>query len=453
MNRKPRILVIGGLAAGPSAASKAKRINKDADVILIERTKYISYGICEIPYYLTGEYKDDNNLVVYSPAKLQKEKNVTVWTETEVESIDRRNKTIRVKDHKNGIRRKEEYDKLIITTGSNPRQLPFMNHTMKNVFTIKELSRAYELHNYIKQHKPKNAVIIGGGYIGIEMAEALKHLEINVTLIHRRKYPLSNIDENSGKLLLTALQSNGVHFVPESDVKSFGTGTNNLVKTVVTGNGVFNTDLVIVAIGVVPNVAVASEAGVEVGRLGGIKTDVKQRTNEDDIFAAGDCCEVRNLITRKPSYIPLATVASKMAWTAGENAAGGTAVFKGAIRNIALRVFEFEVSRVGLTIKEAEEAGYEVITETIEAPSRIVGMPGTARVTVTYVADKKSGRLVGATLIGKDGAVHRGNVLAAMIQMGATVKDVSNLDMMYAPPFSPLWDPVLVAANQTLKKL
>ncbi len=453
MNRKPRILVIGGLAAGPSAASKAKRINKNADVILIERTKYISYGICEIPYYLTGEYKDKNNLVVYSPDRLQKEKNVTVRTETEVESIDRKNKSLLIKDHKNGIHRKEEYDKLIITTGSIPRSLPFMERSMGNVFTIKELSRAYELHDYIKQHKPSNAVIIGGGYIGMEMAEALKHLNIDVTLIHRRSYPLSKIDENSGKLLLSVLQENGVHFVPDSNVKSFGTDTNDNVKTVVTDNGVFDTALVIVAIGVTPNVAVARDAGIETGHLGGIKTDEKQHTNDDDIFAAGDCCEVRNLITRRPSYIPLATVASKMAWTAGENAAGGSAVFKGAIRNIALRVFNYEVSRVGLTISEAEEAGFKIVAETIEAPSRIIGMPEAARVTVTYVADKNSGRLIGATLIGKDGAVHRGNVLAAMIQMGATVKDVSNLDMMYAPPFSPLWDPVLVAANQTLKKL
>jgi NADPH-dependent 2,4-dienoyl-CoA reductase/sulfur reductase-like enzyme len=453
MKRKPRILVLGGLAAGPSAASKAKRVNNDAEVILFERTKFISYGICEIPYYLTGEYKDKTNLVVYSPDRLQKEKNVVVHTETEVESIDRKNKAIQVKDLKRGVRRKEEYDKLIIATGSTPRQLDFVDRPISNLFTVKELARAYELEQYLKKHKPKRAVVIGAGYIGIEMAEALHHLGIDVTLIHRHSFPLSKIDERSGKLLTTVLRESGIHFVPDTMVKSIGKADDGTVKTVVTDNGVFDANLVISAIGVVPNVTIAKEAGLRTGQLGGIKTDERQCTNDDSVFAAGDCCEVRNLISRRPAYLPLATVASKMARTAGENAAGGSSVFKGAIRNIALRLFDYEVSRVGLTMDEAEEAGYKVVIETIEAPSRVVGMPGAARLTVTSCADKSSGRLIGATLIGKDGAVHRGNVLAAMIQMGATLKDISHLDMMYAPPFSPLWDPVIVAANQTLKKL
>lgn len=453
MKKKPRILVIGGLAAGPSAASKAKRINKDAEVILFERTQYISYGICEIPYYLTGEYKDKTNLVVYSPDRLRKEKNVIVHTGTEVESIDRSNKVIQVKDLNTGIRRKEEYDKLIITTGSVPRQLNFMDGPVSNVFTVKELARAYELHSFLKTNKPKRAVIIGAGYIGLEMAEALHHLSIDVTLIHRHSYPLSKLDEHNGKLLSSVVRENGIHFVPATNVKSFGKAGNGTVKTIVTDNGVFDANFVISAIGVIPNVAIAEEAGIETGRLGGIKTNEKQCTNDDAIFAAGDCCEVKNLITRRPSYIPLATLASKMARTAGENAAGGSSVFKGAIRNIALRLFDHEVSRVGLTMDEAEKAGYNIVTETIEAPSRVIGMPGAARLTVTCYADKKSEKLLGATLIGKDGAVYRGNVMVAMIQMGATVKDISNLDMMYTPPFSPLWDPVIVAANQTHKKI
>ncbi len=453
MTRKPRILVIGGLAAGPSAASKAKRVNPDAEVILIEKTKYISYGICEIPYYITGEYKDKNDLVVYSPDRLQREKNVTVRTQSETESIDRKNRTVQIKDHYKGVRRKEEYDKLIITTGSIPRLLPFMNEHIKNVFTVKELARAYELNTFLKRKKPKKAVIVGGGYIGLEMAEALRHLDIDVTLIHRHAYPLSRIDEKSGEVLVSALHENGVHFVPEGNVKSIGADPEGNVKTVVTEDGTYDADVVIVAIGVIPNVSLAKDAGLDIGKLGGIKTDQKQRTNDDVIFAAGDCCEVKNLISRRPSYIPLATVASKMAWTAGENAAGGSSVFNGAIRNIALRVFDYEVARVGLMFSEANDAGFNTVTETIEAPSRVMGMPGAARVRVTYITDKTTGKLLGATLLGKDGAVHRGNVLAAMIQMGATIHEISNLDLMYAPPFSPLWDPVLIAANQTLKKL
>ena len=450
---QPRILVVGGLAAGPSAASKAKRVNPNAEVILIEQTNYISYGICEIPYYLTGEYKDKGDLVIYSPDRLQKKKNVTVWIQSRVESVNRRNKTVQIKDLKAGVRRTEEYDKLIIATGSTPRTLPFMNERQNNVFTVKELGRAYALNEFIKNNKPKKAVIVGAGYIGLEMAEALRHLDIDVTLIHRHRYPLSKTDEKSGELIVSELEKNGVHYVPEATVQSFGRDTNEMERTVVTGDGVFDADLVIVAIGVEPNVSLAKDAGIETGSLGGIKTDEKQRTNDDAVYAAGDCCEVKNVISRRPAYIPLATVASKMAWTAGENAAGGSSTFKGALRNIALRVFDYEVVRVGLSETEASDAGFKTVIESIEAPSRVMGMPGAARLTVTYIAEKQSGKLVGATLLGKDGAAQRGNILAAMIQMGATMQEISNLDLMYAPPFSPLWDPVLVAANQTLKKL
>ncbi len=453
MKRQPRILVIGGLAAGPSAASKAKRINSDAEVILIERTPYISYGICEIPYYLSGEYQDDRDLVVYSPDRLQQKKEVTVWTQTEVESIDRKNRTVQLKDLKQGIRRKEEYDKLIITTGSTPKELPFMKPDMKNVFTIKELGRAYELHTFLNEKKPKRAVIIGGGFIGLEMAESFRKLNIDVTVLHSHTYPFSNIDKQSGEILINALHDNGVHYVPNSTAKSFGSNSEGMVKTVVTDDGTYEADLVVVAIGVSPNSTLAKDTGVEIGTTGAIKTDERQLTNVDAVYAAGDCCEVRNIITRRPTYIPLATVASKTAWTAGENAAGGHAVFKGAIRNIAVRVFKHEMTRVGLTRQEAEDAGYKIISETIQAPSRIPGMPHNARLTVTYMADKDTGKLIGATLIGKDGAAQRGNVLAAMIQNESTVNDVASLDLMYAPPFSPLWDPILIAANQTLKKL
>jgi CoA-dependent NAD(P)H sulfur oxidoreductase len=452
MKRNKRILVIGGLAAGPAAAAKAKRVDPHAEVVLFERTHYISYGICEIPYYLTGEYTSKNRLVVYSPDRMQREKRVHVNTRTVVEAIDRVKKTVHVRDLREKVRRKEEYDKLIITAGSMPRVLPFMNGPLKNVFTIKELGRAYELHDYLAHDRPKRAVIIGGGYIGLEMTEALRRLNVEVTLIHRHQYPLSRMGEKYGKLIVEGLHKNGVHFVPRTEVKSFGRDGDYL-RTVVTDEGTFDADLVIVAIGVVPNAGLAQEAGIEIGQLGGIKTDERQRTNDDSVYAAGDCCEIKNLITRRPTYIPLATIAGKTARTAGENAAGGNSVFKGAIRNIALRVFDCEVARVGLNIVDAEEAGITVVSETIEAPSRVGGMPGAAPVTITLIADKTTGKLLGAMLLGKDGVAHRGNVLAAMIQMGATIGDITNLDLMYAPPFSPLWDPILIAANQTMKKL
>lgn len=451
--RRMRIVVIGGLAAGPSAASKAKRVNPAAEVILIERTPYISYGICEIPYYLTGEYSSNDNLIVYSPDRLRREKNVIVWTETEVEYIDRRSRVIQVKDTKRGIRRKEEYDKLILATGSVPRKLECMDVEYENVFTIKELARAYQLKRFLTDQKPRKAVVIGGGYIGLEMVESLRKTGVDVTLIHRHQYPFSDIGVQTGELLVSVLREHGVYFVPEASVEGFGVASDGRVNRVITVGGAYDADLVIVAVGVRPNVSIAQRAGIEIGVTGGIQTDESQMTNRDGIYAAGDCCQVKNLITRRPMYIPLATIASKTGWVAGENAAGGRAVFKGAIRNIAIRVFEYELARVGLSEAQAREARFPIVIESIEAPSRVLGMGRAATLTVTYIAHKQSRKLLGAELIGKDGAAHRANVLASMLQLGATVDEVATLDLMYAPPFSPLRDPLLIAANQILKRL
>jgi CoA-dependent NAD(P)H sulfur oxidoreductase len=453
MKKGYRILVVGGLAAGPSAASKAKRINPGAEVVLIEKSEYISYGICEIPYYLGGEYNDKNHLIVYSPKRLAKEKGVTVRIKSKAEEIQSGKRSVTVRDMNSGRTGTERYDKLIIATGSKPKMLPFEGSDCKNFFTIKSLQSAYGLRDFLSRHNPRNAVVVGGGYIGLEMTETLKKIGCTVTLFHRHNYPFTGIDKSAGEKIIQELVSNKIHFVPHTEVTGFETTRKEYITAVATSSRSYPADIVICAIGVTPSTEFAATAEIRTGSCSGIITDEKQRTNLEDIYAAGDCCELRNIASGKSALFPLATVASKTGRVAGENAAGGDALFNGTVKNIAVRLFGLEISRIGLTMTEAKEAGFKPIKETITAYSRVAGMPHAARLTVTLIADKAKGRLLGGFLVGPDGAAHRGNILAALIRLGLTLSDLSELDLMYAPPFSPLWDPLLIAANQSNKKI
>jgi NADPH-dependent 2,4-dienoyl-CoA reductase/sulfur reductase-like enzyme len=248
------------------------------------------------------------------------------------------------------------------------------------------------------------------------------------------------------------LENNGVRFVGAAKTEGLVQGKHQMVTHVVTDQGTFEAGLVIIAVGVEPSTELARGAGIRVGAFGGILTDQRQQTSADNVFAAGDCCEVRHLVTKKPVYVPLATIASKAGWTAGENAAGGNAVFRGAVRSIALRVFGLEVAQTGISSVEAQGAGFDPVTETITSWSRIAAMPGSERVTVRLIADRRSHRLLGANVWGKEGATLRANTLAVAVQHAVTIDEMQQWDLAYAPPFTPLWDPILVAANATHRK-
>ena len=447
-----KIIVVGGLAAGPSAASKAARVNPDAEVVLFEQGEHVSYGICEIPYYLGGEVKKEG-LVAFTPETLREKKRVDARVLHRVEEILPTKKLVKVRDLRIGKVFEEKYDRLIITTGSSPRLLGLSGENARNVFTIKSLDGAFTLHKYLDEEKPNRTVIVGGGYIGMEMADALRARGLEVTLLHRHSLPMVGLERDTRERVREELEAHGVTFVAHAKTEGFVLGKDQRVTHVVTSEGSYETDLVILSLGVAPNSALARNAGVRTGTTGGIITDQRQETNLDNIYAAGDCCEVKNLVTNKGMFLPLATVASKAAWVAGENAAGGRAEFRGAIRAIAVRVFDIEVVQVGIGSEEAKAAGFDVVTETITAWSKVAVMPESSRVTVKLIADRKSKRLLGANLYGKAGAVLRAHALAVAIQHRITIDEMQQWDLAYSPPFTPLWDPILVAANAMKKKL
>lgn len=442
-----RIVVIGGLAAGPAAAAKARRVDPDAEVILLESGEHVSYGICEIPYVIGGIAGSFPDLMPFTPERLEAAKGVVVKTLHRVEKIHASRRIIEVRDFKRGRVLEMPYDRLVIATGSVPNRLGIAGEDARNVFFVKTLGDAHSLESFLKERTTGSAVVIGGGYIGMEMSEALVARGFSCTIIHQHDLPLRGLETATREAVAHELTRQGVRWMGPASVQGFDVTAENAVSRVRTNRGSVDADVVIVCIGVRPSSALAEEAGVAVGRHGGIRTDRRQQTNLGSIYAAGDCCEVRNLLTNRGMYLPLATLAARQGRVAGENAAGGSAVFKGAIRSIAVRVFGLEVARVGLNSTEAAEAGFDPVVSHIESDSRIPFFPGNERIHVVTIADRRSGRILGANVFGGGGAVLRANVLALAIQQKMTAKDLSETDLIYSPPFSPLWDPLLIAAN------
>jgi NADPH-dependent 2,4-dienoyl-CoA reductase/sulfur reductase-like enzyme len=446
-----RILVIGGVAAGPSAASKAARTNPDAKVTLFEQSESISYGICEIPYFVAGDIPADK-LSIFTPATLAKEKGVEVRTLQRVESIAPTRRTITVRDLSGGRIYEERFDRLVIAAGARPRSLNLPGENARNVFSVRAFDAALALRSYIDNERPQRAVVIGGGYIGIEMAEALCRRGCDVTLLEQGKAILRGVDVSARNYAADLLAMHHVRVVTDAIIVGLPTDATNRVTHVLTSDESHPVDLVIVAIGVVPASGVASAAGIRVGRVGGILTDHRQETSVEGIFAAGDCCEYKDVITKRPVYAPLATNANRAGAVAGSNAAGGRSTFDGVLRSTALRLFDGEIVRLGFAAHEAAEAGFHVVTETVNSTSKVSFMPGSQPVNVTLSAERETGRLLGGTLWGGEGAVLRSHALAVALHQELTLEQFQKTDFAYAPTFSPLSDPLLIAAS-VLEKL
>jgi NADPH-dependent 2,4-dienoyl-CoA reductase/sulfur reductase-like enzyme len=449
---RQRILVIGGLAAGPAAASKAKRTNRDAEVILFEQSEYISSGICEVPYYISNVITDAQKLSVLTPLEFERTRGVKVHTLHRMEEIQPVKKHVVVRDLYHDKILNHKYDKLILATGSKTKTIGMIGEQARNVFHVKSLSDGLALKHYIDEEKPKRAVIIGGGYVGIEMCEAFRVLGLETTLLHRDDLPMSKLETDARKEVLAELKKNSVQFCSNQKLRGLRTDSTGKVIEVVTHSGSYPADLIILALGVEPNVDLAKSVRTRLGIFGGILSDQRQSTSIDSIYAAGDCCEVKNLVNNRWMYAPLATYAARQGWVAGENAAGGNAIFQGAIRAIAVKAFGLEIASVGLSTKEAEESGFNPEVEHIVGDSKIAFYPGSEKVHIIAVADKKNHRLIGANVFGGSGSALRANILGVAIQQKMTVEEISKLDLLYSPPFSPLWDPILIAAHQLKKR-
>ncbi|UCG67121.1 MAG: CoA-disulfide reductase [Deltaproteobacteria bacterium] len=452
MARRQRLVVIGGVAAGMSAASSAKRIRPQMEVTVLEKDAYISYGACSLPYYISNDVKDVRDLFALTPEAAEKERGITVITRHEVLAIDKNSKEVLARDLERGKEVTLPYDKLVLATGGSPiiPRLPGVD--LKHIFTVRTLNDGLAIKAYTDEERPKRAVIVGGGYIGMEMSESLRKRGLEVTVIEKMDRVLGTMDTEITDIVEGKLASEDVELHKETSVERFE-GEDGVVRRVFTDRGSFDADLVLLAVGVRPNTELAKGLGVELGARGAIGVDEHLCTNVPDIYAAGDCAETLHLVTCKKVYIPLGTTANKQGRIAGENVAGLDSVFEGVVGSAVSKIFDLEVARTGLTAVEAKGEGYEFFGSTIEGWSRSRAYPAGEPITVTYIVEKESGRLLGAQMVGTEGVAHRIDTLAAALYARMTVDEVARLDLAYAPPFASVWDPILIAANVALKKL
>lgn len=431
-----RILVIGAVAAGTSAAAKARRNNDQAEIAIYEKDRDISYSGCGLPYYIGGEVEDIDELTPRDSAFFKSKYNVDVLTGHEVLKIDTNRKEITVKQLDTNKIFKDKYDKLIIATGA----VPFVPHVKginsNNVFFLRNVQDARNIKHYIDETKPHHAVIIGTGFIGFEMLENLMADGINVTIIEKLNKITPNLDEDMAKFLEVALIKKQINIIKNTSIIEI-----DKEKVVLEDGQEIKSDMVIMATGVRPNVTLAKEAGVELGVTGAIQVNHKMQTNTEDVYACGDCIETFSIITNKPVYRPLGSTANKTGRIAGDVVTGGQLEYRGNLGTGIFKLFDMAIATTGLGEKEALDMGYDIVICHNIKPDKPAYFNGKEMV-IKAIADKKTQRILGVQIIGSEGVDKRIDVFATLITYKAKVDELFHLDLAYAPPFSTTKDPV-----------
>ena len=471
---KERLIVIGGVAAGMSAASSFKRIKPEAEAIVLEKDYFISYGTCSLPYFISDDIKDFNDLISLTPQVASEERGIKVLTRHEAVKIDTGSKEVVVRALEKGQETSLQYDKLVIATGGLSIKPPLPGIELQHIFPVRTLLDGIEIKKYIyewgsfqvsmglpesryinpfgDEKRAMKAVIVGGGYIGMEMCESLCKRGLDVTVIEKTDRVLGTMDTSITGIVEEKILGEGVKLFKGTSVEGFA-GKDGRAAKVLTDKGEFEADMVLLVIGSRPNSKLAGDAGIELDVNGAIKADEHMRTNIPDVYAAGDCAETMHLVTGKKVYIPLGTTANKQGRIAGENAAGTNSVFEGIVGTAVTKVFDLEVARTGLSPVDAEREGYKYFATTVKGKSRSSAYPSGKPIIVTYIVEKETGRLLGAQMAGEEGVAHRIDTLATCLYGKMTIEDVARLDLGYAPPFGTVWDPILIAANVALKEL
>ncbi|GIE78366.1 flavoprotein oxidoreductase [Actinoplanes philippinensis] len=445
-----RLIVIGGDAAGMSAASQARRLLKpgDLDIAAFERGEYTSYSACGIPYWVGGLVDGPDGLIARDPAA-HRANGIEVHTGHEVTGIDLRSRTVTVRS--SGADRTESFDHLVYAAGATPVRPAWADTPAKGIFGVQTLGDAAALQEWLEPGRD-TAVVIGAGYIGVEMAEALQRRGLRVTLVERAGQPMSTVDPDMGALVADSIRGLGIALRTGVTVQGLETADGQ-VRAVVTDDGVLPADVVVLGLGVRPNTALADAAGLPLGVTGALATDLRQRVTGPDgivegVWAAGDCTQVTHLVSGRPAHIPLGTHANKQGRVAGINIGGGYATFPGVIGTAITKICDLEVARTGLSSKEAEAAGFRYVTATVESTNRAGYFPGAVPMTVKVIAEKDTGLLLGAQIVGRAEAAKRIDAFAVAVWNRMTVTEMTALDLGYAPPYAPVWDPVLIAARK-----
>ena len=445
-----RFVIIGGDAAGMSAASRAKRKDPTMEVIVLEQTQDVSYSACGMPYNIADSKRDMEELVVRKAEVFIEKNHINLLTGHRVEKIDRVSKKVLGKTSE----QKEfsfDYDKLFIATGASPILPDLSGFDLPQVMTLKSLEHGKMIKSYIQTNQVKKAVIIGMGYIAIEMSEAFRNRNIETIMVKPRSEFLPWMAKDLAKVVREELEENKVKMYPGHAVKQIVPYKDGV--SVECEDLSLDADMVLIAMGVNPCSDMAKDAGLELGISDSIAVDRYLKTSDNDIYAAGDCADAFHLVTGQKCYIPLALRANRAGWAVADNICGTPTSLKGVVGTSVFKAFSLEIARSGLNVKEALDAGFDPVENTVKTRSRAHGHPGSTPIYISMVGDRKTGRLLGAQMVGKEGVAHRINAIAVALHNQMTVTDFSQTDLAYAPPFSPVWDPLLTAANQLVKKL
>lgn len=443
-----RLVVIGGDAAGLSTATNARRSRppEDLEIVVFERGDWVSFSACGEPYFVAGLVPEITDLLAL-PIEEFARRNIEVRRRCEVTSIDTAAQTVIVRDAEAGRDEVVGYDQLMYATGASPRQIPVEGMHLRNVFQMHTLDDALAARAAV-EGGVRRAVIVGGGYIGLEMAEAFHHRGIETTIVEAGEAILpGTFDREFSDQLLDAIRALGIRVVLGERIACLG-DADAQVRSVGCGADEIPADIVVVAVGTVPNVELAKAAAIRIGESGGVWVDDHQRTATPNVWSAGDCAESLHRLSGRPVNIHLGTYANRQGRTAGLNIGGGDVAFPGVLGTAISKVMEIELARTGLTQHEARSLGRDVVVEEFDSRTAAGYWPASARMRVRAIAERDSRRLIGAQIFGGRGAGKRIDALAMAIWNEMTVDDMVNADLSYAPPFSGVWDPVLVAARR-----
>ena len=446
-----RLVVIGGVAAGTKAASRARRLDPELEITVYQEEPEISISECGLPYFISGVIEERDALVARTPEDFA-EKDVEVLTRHRVESVEPENKRLIVKDLSTGKELEDSYDRLVISTGARAVLPPIEGTSLDGVFALRFLSDADAITRYVREHSPAKVAVVGGGYIGLELAENLKGLGMEVAVVEAEGRVANTYDPEVSEKVEEHLKENGVEVFSCEKVDEM-VGAEGRVRGIRFDGQEVEAEMVIVGVGIEPAVELAREAGARIGATGAILVDKYLKTNLPDVWAAGDCVETANLVTKEPAWAPLGDTANQMGRVAGTNAASGEDVleFPGVLGTGVFKVFDLAVAKTGLSEEEAESAGFEVVTAAVDSKDRAGYYPGVESVFVKLVANAATGRLIGAEMVGGKADKYV-DICATAIWGRLSYPDLINLDLAYAPPFGPVLSPVISAASVLANK-